>query len=221
MSETDTPTPPVPAPEFIGCDVWGCPNTSDEEKGVVTEKGWICTPCYTLITTGRPHHTESFLGELHAKAALYDQFHEDRHGERMKLPDRRGGYTQKATIAGYKLYLHTGEYPDGKLGEIFLDVSLRKENETFRALLGCFAIGVSLGLQHGVPLEEFVEAFTFTRFSPGGPVTGHPNIKMVSSIIDFIFRDLAFNYLGRHDLVQIKPDQPATPPAVELPPHTS
>jgi ribonucleoside-diphosphate reductase alpha chain len=124
--------------------------------------------------------------------------------KRRKMPDRRGGYTQKATIGGHKVYIHTGEYADGSLGEIFID--MHKEGAAFRSLMNCFAIAISLGMQYGVPLEEFVDAFTFTRFEPNGPVQGHPHIKMSTSIIDYIFRELAISYLGRHDLAHVPPD---------------
>ncbi len=124
--------------------------------------------------------------------------------KRRRLPDRRGGYTQKAIVGGHKVYLRTGEYEDGTLGEIFID--MHKEGAAFRSLMNNFAIAVSLGLQHGVPLEEYVEAFTFTRFEPNGPVIGHDNIKMATSIIDYIFRELAVSYLGRYDLAQVQPD---------------
>jgi ribonucleoside-diphosphate reductase alpha chain len=120
------------------------------------------------------------------------------------LPNRRNGYTQKAKIGGHSLFLRTGEYEDGSLGEIFLD--MHKEGAAFRSLLNSFAIAVSLGLQYGVPLEEYVDAFTFTRFEPNGMVVGHENIKMSTSVLDFIFRDLALTYLKRTDLVQVKPD---------------
>jgi ribonucleoside-diphosphate reductase alpha chain len=123
--------------------------------------------------------------------------------KRRRLPDRRSGYTQKAVIAGHKVYLRTGEYSDQSLGEIFID--MHKEGAAFRSLMNNFAIAVSLGLQHGVPLEEYVDAFTFTRFEPNGPVTGHANIKMATSIIDYIFRELAVSYLGRYDLAQVQP----------------
>ncbi len=122
---------------------------------------------------------------------------------RRKLPFRRAGYTQKAAIAGHNVYLRTGEYEDGTLGEIFLD--MHKEGAAFRSLMNCFAIAVSLGLQHGVPLEEYVDAFLFTRFEPNGVVRGNPYIKMTTSIIDYIFRELAVSYLGRHELAQVKP----------------
>jgi ribonucleoside-diphosphate reductase alpha chain len=114
------------------------------------------------------------------------------------LPHRRRGYTQKVQIGGHKIYLRTGEYEDGSLGEIFLDIN--KEGTLLRSMMNCFAVSVSLGLQYGVPLEDYVNLFTFTRFEPNGLVVGHDNIKRSTSIIDFIFRDLAINYLGRYDL---------------------
>ncbi len=124
---------------------------------------------------------------------------------RRRMPDRRGGYTQKATIGGHKVYIHTGEYSDGSLGEIFID--MHKEGAAFRSLMNSFAIAISLGLQYGVPLEEFVDAFTFTRFEPNGPVSGHPHIKMCTSIIDYIFRELAVSYLDRYDLAHVGPEE--------------
>ncbi len=126
---------------------------------------------------------------------------------RRRLPDRRAGYTQKARIGNHKIYLRTGEYEDGTLGEIFLD--MHKEGAAFRSMTNCFAIAVSLGLQHGVPLEEFVDAFLFTRFEPNGVVQGNPHIKMTTSIIDYIFRELAITYLGRHDLAHVDAGGPA------------
>ncbi len=123
--------------------------------------------------------------------------------ERAKLPNRRKSYTQKATVGGHKVYLHTGEYEDGKLGEIFID--MHKEGAAFRSLMNNFAIAISLGLQYGVPLEEFVEAFTFTRFEPAGLVTGNETIKNATSVLDYIFRELAVSYLGRHDLAHVDP----------------
>ncbi len=124
--------------------------------------------------------------------------------KRRRLPDRRKGYTQKAIIGGHKVYLRTGEYTDGTLGEIFLD--MHKEGAAFRSIMNSFAIAISLGLQHGVPLEEYVEAFVFTRFEPNGMVSGHNAIKMSTSIIDYIFRELAINYLERNDLAHVKPE---------------
>jgi len=125
----------------------------------------------------------------------------ERHIERKRLPDRRKGYTQKSVVGGHKVYLRTGEYEDGKLGEIFID--MHKEGAAFRAMMNNFAIAVSMGLQYGVPLDEFVEAFTFTRFEPAGLVEGNDAIKMATSIIDYIFRELAISYLGRSDLAHV------------------
>lgn len=122
-------------------------------------------------------------------------------GERRKLPQRRNGYTQKAYVAGHKVYIRTGEYEDGKLGEIFLD--MYKEGAAFRSMMNGFAIAVSLGLQYGVPLEEFIEAFVFTKFEPNGVVTGHDRIKMVTSVMDYVFRELAITYLDRQDLAHV------------------
>jgi len=124
--------------------------------------------------------------------------------KRRRLPGRRKGYTQKATIGGHKLYLRTGEYEDGQLGEVFLD--MHKEGAAFRSMMNCFAIAVSLGLQHGVPLEEYVEAFVFTRFEPNGMVQGNDAIKVSTSIIDYIFRELAITYLDRTDLAHVAPE---------------
>ena len=121
-----------------------------------------------------------------------------RSEDRERLPHRRKGYTQKASVGGHKVYLRTGEYEDGRLGEIFID--MHKEGAAFRSLMNNFAIAVSIGLQYGVPLEEFVEAFTFTRFEPQGIVTGNDAIKMSTSILDYTFRELAISYLDRHDL---------------------
>lgn len=120
--------------------------------------------------------------------------------ERRTLPAKRRGFTQKAKINGQALFLRTGEYSDDTLGEIFIDIA--KEGATMRSMLNCFAIAISIGLQYGVPLEEFVEKFIFTRFEPAGMVD-HPNIKSTTSIVDFIFRVLAYEYLGRTDLVHV------------------
>jgi ribonucleoside-diphosphate reductase alpha chain len=127
-------------------------------------------------------------------------------GTRKRLPKKRGGFTVEAKVAGHKVYLRTGEYEDGSLGEIFID--MHKEGATFRSLLNCFAISVSLGLQHGVPLDEFVDVFTFTRFEPQGMVD-HPNIKSATSVVDFIFRVLGMEYLNRTDFVHVKPEDMA------------
>lgn len=121
--------------------------------------------------------------------------------ERKRLPDRRTGYIQKASVGGHKVYLHTGEFEDGTLGEIFID--MHKEGAAFRSLMNNFAIAISIGLQYGVPLEEFVEAFVFTRFEPSGPVTGNDSIKFANSILDYLFRELGISYLGWDDLAHI------------------
>jgi hypothetical protein len=120
---------------------------------------------------------------------------------REKLPERRKGYTQKAIVGGHKVYLRTGEYKDGSLGEIFID--MHKEGAGFRAMMNNFAIAVSVGLQYGVPLEEFVDAFTFTKFEPSGMVQGNDSIKNATSILDYIFRELAVSYLDRTDLAHV------------------
>jgi ribonucleoside-diphosphate reductase alpha chain len=122
---------------------------------------------------------------------------------RERLPERRKGYIQKAIVGNHKVYLHTGEYEDGRLGEIFID--MHKEGAALRAMMNNFAIAVSVGLQYGVPLEEFVEAFTFTRFEPAGLVQGNDSIKNATSILDYVFRELAVSYLGRHDLAHVEP----------------
>lgn len=125
--------------------------------------------------------------------------------KRRRLPDRRTGYTQKAKINGQSVYIRTGEYDNGQIGEIFID--MHREGAAFRSLLNCFAISISLGLQHGVPLEEFVDAFVFTRFEPSGIVTGNERIKMTTSVIDYIFRELAVTYLGRNDLAHVDAEE--------------
>ena len=125
--------------------------------------------------------------------------------KRRRLPDRRSGYTQKAKINGQSVYIRTGEYDNGQIGEIFID--MHREGASFRSLLNCFAISISLGLQHGVPLEEFVDAFVFTRFEPSGIVAGNEKIKMATSVIDYIFRELAVTYLGRGDLAHVEPEE--------------
>ena len=124
--------------------------------------------------------------------------------KRRKLPQRRKGYTQKAVVGGHKVYLRTGEYEDGSLGEIFID--MHKEGSAFRSLMDSFAIAISLGLQHGVPLENYVDAFTFTRFEPNGMVEGNDVIKMSTSVLDYLFRELAVSYLGRNELAHVDPE---------------
>ena len=121
----------------------------------------------------------------------------------MRLPKKRRGFTQEARVGGHKIFLRTGEYEDGTLGEIFID--MHKEGAAFRSLMNCFAMAVSIGLQYGVPLETFVEQFTFTRFEPQGIVEGHPNVKFATSIVDYLFRVLGVEYLHRYDLAHVPP----------------
>jgi ribonucleoside-diphosphate reductase alpha chain len=129
----------------------------------------------------------------------------ERMRERERLPDRRKGYTQKAVVGGHKVYLRTGEYVDGRIGEIFID--MHKEGAAFRSLMNNFAIAISVGLQYGVPLEEYVDAFTFTRFEPAGFVQGNDAIKNATSILDYVFRELAISYLARNDLAHVDPSE--------------
>ncbi len=149
-------------------------------------------------------------GSLPEKAAVVAEkivekivIREVRERERERMPQRRKGYTQKAMVGGHKVYLRTGEYVDGRLGEIFID--MHKEGAGFRAMMNNFAIAISVGLQYGVPLEEFVDAFTFTRFEPAGMVQGNDSIKQATSILDYVFRELAVSYLDRTDLAHVKP----------------
>ncbi|MBL7811950.1 MAG: vitamin B12-dependent ribonucleotide reductase [Bacteroidetes bacterium] len=135
--------------------------------------------------------------------------------EKKRLPNKRKGFTQKGKVGGQTIFVRTGEYDDGTLGEIFID--MHKEGASFRSLVNCFSIAVSVGLQYGVPLEEFVDKFAFTRFEPSGMVEGHPNIKNSTSIVDYIFRLLGFEYLNREDLVQVKPSEFTSPDAQEAP----
>ena len=135
----------------------------------------------------------------------------EKPAERKRLPDRRTGYIQKSSVGGHKVYLHTGEFEDGQLGEIFID--MHKEGAAFRSVMNNFAIAISIGLQYGVPLEEFVEAFVFTRFEPSGPVQGNDKVKFANSILDYIFRELGISYLGWNDLSQVDESQ-STPDAL-------
>jgi ribonucleoside-diphosphate reductase alpha chain len=150
-------------------------------------------------------HEAELVQPAAAKAAkIAEQVVERYMAKRLRLPDRRKGYTQKATVGGHKVYLRTGEYEDGRVGEIFID--MHKEGAAFRSLMNNFAIAVSIALQYGVPMEEYVEAFTFTRFEPSGMVEGNDSIKMATSILDYLFRELAVSYLGRNDLAHVQPD---------------
>ena len=129
---------------------------------------------------------------------INSQSFQNKNYDRSKMPDRRKGYIQKVSIGDHKIYLHTGEYDDGKVGEIFIDMN--KEGELVKALMNNFAIAISLGLQYGVPLDEFVDAFIETKFEPSGEIKGNDRILNASSILDYIFRELAISYLGREDL---------------------
>ena len=153
-----------------------------------------------ILESGTPHEKAAVLAEKVIEKIVIKEI---TRTHREKMPDRRKGYTQKANVGGHKVYLRTGEYDDGQLGEIFID--MHKEGAAFRAMMNNFAIAISLGLQYGVPLEEYVEAFTFTRFEPAGPVQGNDTIKQATSILDYIFRELAVSYLGRTDLAHVDP----------------
>jgi ribonucleoside-diphosphate reductase alpha chain len=152
------------------------------------------------VSTGSEAAAE--YGPLFAKAPTLGP---QRKTVRYRLPKKRRGFTQEARIAGHKVFLRTGEYEDGQLGEIFID--MHKEGAAFRSMMNSFAIAVSMGLQHGVSLAEYVDQFTFTRFEPQGPVEGHPNIKFATSIVDYVFRVLAVEYLQRYDLAHVRPDE--------------
>ena len=152
-----------------------------------------------ILASGSPQEKAAVLAEKIVEKIVIKEVARGRE----KLPERRKGYTQKAIVGGHKVYLRTGEYEDGQLGEIFID--MHKEGAGFRAMMNNFAIAVSVGLQYGVPLEEFVDAFTFTKFEPAGMVQGNDSIKNATSILDYIFRELAVSYLDRTDLAHVKP----------------
>jgi len=154
-----------------------------------------------ILESGNQHEKARVLAEKIVEKIIIKEV---RNREREKMPQRRKGYTQKAIVGGHKVYLRTGEYEGGQLGEIFID--MHKEGAGFRAMMNNFAIAVSVGLQYGVPLEEFVDAFTFTKFEPAGMVQGNDSIKNATSILDYIFRELAVSYLDRTDLAHVKPE---------------
>ncbi|MCF3974852.1 vitamin B12-dependent ribonucleotide reductase [Paracoccus salsus] len=154
-----------------------------------------------ILASGNPQEKAAVIAEKIVEKIIVK---EAIRSHREKLPQRRKGYTQKAVVGGHKVYLRTGEYDDGGLGEIFID--MHKEGAGFRAMMNNFAIAVSVGLQYGVPLEEFVDAFTFTRFEPAGMVQGNDSIKNATSILDYVFRELAVSYLDRTDLAHVKPE---------------
>ena len=147
------------------------------------------------IVSSNKIHTPS---KLENNNNITNKFYNKKTSDRAKMPDRRKGYIQKLSISDHKIYLHTGEYDDGKVGEIFIDMN--KEGELVKALMNNFAIAISLGLQYGVPLDEFVDAFIETKFEPSGEIKGNDRILNASSILDYIFRELAISYLGREDL---------------------
>ncbi|KCV83430.1 ribonucleotide-diphosphate reductase subunit alpha [Actibacterium atlanticum] len=153
-----------------------------------------------ILETGTPQEKAATLAEKVIEKVVIKEVARGRE----KMPERRKGYTQKAVVGGHKVYLRTGEYQDGSLGEIFID--MHKEGAGFRAMMNNFAIAVSVGLQYGVPLEEFVDAFTFTKFEPAGMVQGNDSIKNATSILDYIFRELAVSYLDRTELAHVKPE---------------
>jgi ribonucleoside-diphosphate reductase alpha chain len=153
-----------------------------------------------ILESGTAHERATVLAEKIVEKVIVKEVARGRE----RMPERRRGYTQKAVVGGHKVYLRTGEYKDGKIGEIFID--MHKEGAGFRAMMNNFAIAISVGLQYGVPLEEFVDAFTFTRFEPAGMVQGNDSIKNATSILDYIFRELAVSYLDRTDLAHVKPD---------------
>ena len=156
-----------------------------------------------VLEAGSPQEKAAVLAEKVVEKIVIKEVIKS---NREKMPERRRGYTQKAIVGGHKVYLRTGEYSDGSLGEIFID--MHKEGAGFRAMMNNFAIAVSVGLQYGVPLEEFVDAFTFTRFEPAGMVQGNETIKNATSILDYIFRELAVSYLDRTDLAHVEPEGP-------------
>ena len=147
----------------------------------------------TIVNSEKLKNTNEF-----ERGNIVTQKLNNKNNNRAKMPDRRKGYIQKVTIGNHKIYLHTGEYDDGKVGEIFIDMN--KEGELVKALMNNFAIAISLGLQYGVPLDEFIDAFIETKFEPSGEIKGNDRILSASSILDYIFRELAISYLGREDL---------------------
>jgi len=183
-------------------------HTTVEEIEQTYVEGWkLGLKAVALYRDGckasQPLNTKSAEKDAEKKETIIVQEYKGlKRGEKLAMPHKRKGVTIESTISGHKLFLRTGEYEDGKLGEIFID--MHKEGAAYRSLMNCFAIAVSMGLQYGVPLEKFVEKFTFTRFEPNG-MTDHPNIRMCTSVIDLAFRILGFEYLGRTDFLHVKP----------------
>jgi ribonucleoside-diphosphate reductase alpha chain len=205
-------------------------DASVEEVRRIYEDGWKlglkavalyrdgCKASQPLSSSSKKAKTSSAEASPTTETALVTTSTEERirpDGTRVRLPQKRRGFTQEARVGGHKVFLRTGEYEDGSLGEIFID--MHKEGAAFRSLMNCFAMAVSVGLQYGVPLETYVEQFTFTRFEPHGVVSGHPNIKFATSIVDYIFRVLGVEYLKRYDFAQVQPEPEA--PAIDDPAH--
>ncbi len=181
------------------------PLSAKSDEGVAADEDELLEDALAaereLVTTG----TTTIHAGMFRPGVSPSEAYRDLPRPRFLLPARRDGYTQEARVGGHKLFMRTGEYDDGSLGELFLD--LAKEGATLRGILSCFAIAVSKGLQYGVPLEEFVDTFTFQTFEPRGMVEGHPNIKMANSIVDYVFRALGVEYLQRDELAQVPPDR--------------
>jgi ribonucleoside-diphosphate reductase alpha chain len=177
----------------------------DKKAAVVEEKAAATSLPDPLLAPVPPSATSDQQPQLSLPMAPNTRL----YGQRARLPKKRRGFTQEARVGGHKIFLRTGEYDNGTLGEIFID--MHKEGAAFRSLMNCFAMSVSVGLQYGVPLQTYVDQFTFTRFEPQGPVEGHPYVKFATSIVDFIFRALGIEYLHRHDLAHIKPEIDSSP----------
>lgn len=181
--------------------------TEDDETVVAIETSVAAVPAAAMSPTVVAASAAAPEMEGAPKKAAAEVVADGSVRVRRPMPGKRRGFTQEAKVGGHKLYLRTGEYEDGSLGEIFID--MHKEGAAFRGIANCFAIAISKGLQYGVPLEEFVETFTFTRFAPQGQVQGHPNLRMATSVLDYVFRVLGLEYLDRTDLVHVKPSQMA------------
>jgi ribonucleoside-diphosphate reductase alpha chain len=188
------------------------PLSTSAEKDKEKEKKKADTQPSELLLAPVPQASTAVEGQLTLPMAKNTRL----YGQRIRLPKRRQGYTQEARVGGHKIFLRTGEYEDHTLGEIFID--MHKEGAAFRSLMNCFAMSVSIGLQYGVPLQTYVDQFTFTRFEPQGPVEGHPYVKFSTSIVDFVFRALGVDYLKRHDLAHIKPEIGDSVPVPPEPP---
>ncbi len=196
-----------------------------EDVRQIYEEGWKlglkavalyrdgCKASQPLSTSSKEQKAEASSPEAASVVVSAPSTLRRPEGHRVRLPKKRNGFTQEAYVGGHKVFLRTGEYEDSSLGEIFID--MHKEGAAFRSLMNCFAMAVSVGLQYGVPLDTFVEQFTFTRFEPHGVVSGHPNIKFATSIVDYIFRVLGVEYLRRYDFAQVKPAE--APVAIEDP----